>query len=209
MAIKTVLLLRATGESLPLDRGPAHCAVQLARAFDAHLRALLLELDVAFPRSAHRWAIAEDLARLSQRNVEARQEAQQLQDVAKRAGVSVDLVTKRSDAYTVPEVAAEHARLHDITVAGVTTSGLSSEQAIAEGDAVVEALGRRGVQSRFEQAKLGGRPIAQAIASFVAERRADLLVMGGYGHARLREFILGGATREIFRAPSVPTLLSL
>jgi nucleotide-binding universal stress UspA family protein len=35
-----------------------------------------------------------------------------------------------------------------------------------------------------------------------------MLVMGGYGHSRLREFILGGATRDILDSMTVPTLMS-
>ena len=37
---------------------------------------------------------------------------------------------------------------------------------------------------------------------------ADLIVMGGYGHSRLREFVLGGATREILSSMTVPVLMS-
>jgi nucleotide-binding universal stress UspA family protein len=35
-----------------------------------------------------------------------------------------------------------------------------------------------------------------------------LLVMGAYGHSRLREFILGGVTRSLLREMTVPVLLS-
>ena len=44
----------------------------------------------------------------------------------------------------------------------------------------------------------------------VARRRrgADLIVMGGYGHSRLREFVLGGATRGMLQSMTVPTLMS-
>jgi len=38
--------------------------------------------------------------------------------------------------------------------------------------------------------------------------KVDMLVMGGYGHSRLREFILGGATRAILTSMTVPTLMS-
>ena len=37
---------------------------------------------------------------------------------------------------------------------------------------------------------------------------ADLLVLGGYGHSRLREFVLGGVTRSILETMTVPTLMS-
>ena len=42
----------------------------------------------------------------------------------------------------------------------------------------------------------------------VAALGADLLVMGAYGHSRLREMILGGVTREILRKMSVPILMA-
>ena len=38
--------------------------------------------------------------------------------------------------------------------------------------------------------------------------RADLMVMGGYGHSRLREFVLGGVTRDTLASTDIPTLLS-
>ena len=37
---------------------------------------------------------------------------------------------------------------------------------------------------------------------------ADFIVMGGYGHSRLREFILGGVTRSILKSMPVPVLMS-
>src|SRR6185312_16316140 len=41
-----------------------------------------------------------------------------------------------------------------------------------------------------------------------ASSEADLLVMGAYGHSRFREFVLGGATRDILANPPVPVLFS-
>jgi nucleotide-binding universal stress UspA family protein len=37
---------------------------------------------------------------------------------------------------------------------------------------------------------------------------ADLIVMGGFGHSRLRDFVLGGATRGLLQSMTVPTLMS-
>jgi nucleotide-binding universal stress UspA family protein len=50
--------------------------------------------------------------------------------------------------------------------------------------------------------------VGEAFRSYVRERDADLLVMGAYGHSRLREFILGGATRSILARPPTWVLLS-
>lgn len=50
--------------------------------------------------------------------------------------------------------------------------------------------------------------VANTILSHVADCSASLLVMGGYGHSRLREFVLGGATRGILSAMTVPVFMS-
>jgi hypothetical protein len=42
----------------------------------------------------------------------------------------------------------------------------------------------------------------------VVERSIDLMVMGAYGHSRLREFILGGATKHVLTNPFTWTLVS-
>ena len=54
----------------------------------------------------------------------------------------------------------------------------------------------------------GETDVASVILSHAADTGADMLVMGGYGHSRLREFILGGATRAILNSMTVPTLMS-
>ncbi|MGA8177147.1 MAG: universal stress protein, partial [Pseudolabrys sp.] len=41
-----------------------------------------------------------------------------------------------------------------------------------------------------------------------ADLDSDMIVMGGYGHSRLREFVLGGATRSILNTMTVPVLMS-
>ena len=46
------------------------------------------------------------------------------------------------------------------------------------------------------------------ILSCCADQGADLLVMGAYGHSRLRELVLGGATRSVLEGLSLPALLS-
>ena len=50
--------------------------------------------------------------------------------------------------------------------------------------------------------------VANTILSHAADSSADFIVMGGYGHSRLREFILGGATRGILKSMTVPALMS-
>ena len=50
--------------------------------------------------------------------------------------------------------------------------------------------------------------VTNVILSHAADIGCDLLVMGGYGHSRLREFLLGGVTRGILESMTVPTLMS-
>jgi nucleotide-binding universal stress UspA family protein len=50
--------------------------------------------------------------------------------------------------------------------------------------------------------------IGQTILSFAADEAADWMVMGGYGHSRMREFFLGGATRGILESMTLPVLMA-
>ena len=47
-----------------------------------------------------------------------------------------------------------------------------------------------------------------ALLSLAADVGADLLVMGCYGHSRMREWILGGVTRSVLRAATLPLLMA-
>jgi nucleotide-binding universal stress UspA family protein len=70
------------------------------------------------------------------------------------------------------------------------------------------ALARHGV--KCEATKITGPHvgIGRTLFAQVANDRADLLVMGCYGHSRLREFVFGGASRHVLRHMSVPVLMS-
>jgi len=50
--------------------------------------------------------------------------------------------------------------------------------------------------------------IADTVLNHVSDNSNDLVVMGGYGHSRMREFLFGGATREILEAMTVPVLMA-
>jgi len=75
-------------------------------------------------------------------------------------------------------------------------------------DDLVRHLRTHGVTA-VADARPGGDPsIGRRIADYVAATQPDLLVMGGFGHPRLREFILGGATEAVLQAPPCPVLMS-
>jgi nucleotide-binding universal stress UspA family protein len=69
-------------------------------------------------------------------------------------------------------------------------------------------LSRHGIDVVIEELDAAGRPIGDVLAAQAAACKADVLVMGAYGHSRFREFILGGATRSILARPTLPVLLS-
>jgi nucleotide-binding universal stress UspA family protein len=50
--------------------------------------------------------------------------------------------------------------------------------------------------------------VSSTILSYAADSSADMIVMGGYGHSRLRQFILGGVTRGLLESMTVPVLMS-
>ena len=50
--------------------------------------------------------------------------------------------------------------------------------------------------------------VATTVLLHASESGADLVVAGGYGHARMREWVLGGATRDLLSALEIPVLFS-
>jgi nucleotide-binding universal stress UspA family protein len=73
---------------------------------------------------------------------------------------------------------------------------------------IAQHLARHGVKAELIRIVAGDIDVANLLLSRAADFSADFIVMGGYGHSRLREFILGGVTRGILSAMTVPTLMS-
>ena len=69
-------------------------------------------------------------------------------------------------------------------------------------------LARHGLDVEAERIVAGDVDVADMLLSHAADADTDFIVMGGYGHARLREFVLGGATRNILRSMTAPVLMS-
>lgn len=274
MTIETILLQAPAGHGHP-GCGPSAWALGAAAALGARLTAAVFDADAYTGGPA-------DSGRAPRREGEACSRAaaataDELRRAAAERGIEARTVTDRSFAYGLPEVVADHARLHDLVVAGVDRAGLLSERAMAEhlvfeagrpvvivpadhrapvrferitvawdnsrvaaralGDAmpllrhasevhlvsvggerpfdaslaaseVVDALARRGVVARFEHVDAAGMRIGEALGRQARVRGSDLLVMGAFGHSRLRQFVLGGATRSVLDEPRLPVLLS-
>ncbi len=76
------------------------------------------------------------------------------------------------------------------------------------GARIATHLARHGLKVELKPIVAPDSDVASAILSFAADNSTDLIVMGGYGHTRLREFVLGGATSGILGSMTVPTLMA-
>jgi nucleotide-binding universal stress UspA family protein len=88
----------------------------------------------------------------------------------------------------------------------VTTGREAASEAV--GADMANHLARYALNLTLQRITASDIDVGNAILSYVADRSVDFLVMGGYGHSRWREFLLGGATREILASMTLPTLMS-
>jgi nucleotide-binding universal stress UspA family protein len=108
----------------------------------------------------------------------------------------------RAVADAIP-ILSKSSRIEIVSV----TSERGKEDEI-EGADIGQHLARHGLKVDVHRISRGNIDVADALLSHAADSAADLLVMGGYGHSRLREFVLGGVTRSIFQSMTLPVLLS-
>jgi nucleotide-binding universal stress UspA family protein len=90
----------------------------------------------------------------------------------------------------------------------VVTIGAEVKSEEISGADIAHHLARHGLNIELKNIAAPDLDVSNAILSHAADVSADFMVMGGYGHSRLREFILGGATRGILATMTVPTLMS-
>ncbi len=96
---------------------------------------------------------------------------------------------------------AKHVRL--LTVVG--EKSINPEQSGAE---FARHLALRGVNFIVDEVNAGGRTIGEVFHEQAKVHEIDLIVMGAYGRSRLREFILGGATKSMLTHPPTGLFLS-
>jgi nucleotide-binding universal stress UspA family protein len=73
---------------------------------------------------------------------------------------------------------------------------------------VARYLTRHGASVAIEKLTTHGPSVAEALLGYVEQHAIDLLVLGAYSHARLRELLLGGVTRALLARIPVPVLIS-
>jgi nucleotide-binding universal stress UspA family protein len=128
-----------------------------------------------------------------------------------RAGLKLDRVMtcwdgSRNAARAISDAMPFLTRAKAIDV--VTIGAGKDKTGEIQGVDIAQHLARYGLNVELRRINAGDVDVANMILSDAADRDADLIVMGGYGHSRLREFVLGGATRGILSSMTVPTLMS-
>jgi nucleotide-binding universal stress UspA family protein len=78
----------------------------------------------------------------------------------------------------------------------------------APGAQLLPSLSRHGIRAQHETFTVAGGHVGKALLEQASRLQADLLVMGAYGHSRLREMILGGATRHVLSHSEVPVFMA-
>jgi nucleotide-binding universal stress UspA family protein len=73
---------------------------------------------------------------------------------------------------------------------------------------IAKHLARHDVKVQIEIIPAADIDVTNTILSYVADISGTLIVMGGYGHAKLREVILGGVTRDMLKSMTVPVFMS-
>lgn len=94
------------------------------------------------------------------------------------------------------------------TVHVVSVSEPSKLENTTPSATISEHLARHDVNVITHDVVKNDIPVAESLLSLTADYNIDLLVMGGYGHSRMREFVFGGVTKTILGSMTVPVLMA-
>ena len=128
-----------------------------------------------------------------------------------KAGLTLDRVmvcwdASRSAARAIGDAMPFLKRARAVDVVIVASERVKSDE--IPGADIGQHLARHDLKVDVKRIVAPDNDVASTLLSHAADISADFMVMGGYGHSRLREFILGGATRGILAAMTLPTLMS-
>jgi nucleotide-binding universal stress UspA family protein len=99
-------------------------------------------------------------------------------------------------------------RANTVDLLIVLNEKTNSDNREIRGVEMAKHLARHDVKVQLERVPAPDIDVTSAILSYVADNSGTLIVMGGYGHSRLREIILGGVTREMLKSMTVPVFMS-
>ncbi|WEX90481.1 universal stress protein [Sinorhizobium garamanticum] len=113
-------------------------------------------------------------------------------EAARAAREALELMTKATSV---------HVTLVDPEAA----PGKSGEEPGAD---VAAYLARHGINVTVDQLPSAGRPVASVLQQHAVDISADMIVMGAYGHSRVRELIFGGVTKTMLDDAAIPILMA-
>lgn len=99
-------------------------------------------------------------------------------------------------------------RADDVSLIVVDPAALGGRIGEEPGADMARHLARHDVKVTVRAVATGGLAVGDVLLGEAADWAADLLVMGGFGHSRLRELVLGGVTRHLIEHMTVPVLLA-
>ena len=99
------------------------------------------------------------------------------------------------------------AAAENVSILTVTPDGKPLNKG-TPGDALAATLARHDIKTTQTRLQTSSAGVSQTLIQEATRMEADLLVMGAYGHSRLREFVFGGATRDLTNDSPVPLLMS-
>jgi nucleotide-binding universal stress UspA family protein len=105
---------------------------------------------------------------------------------AEKAGVSHEAVFEKRATIDFPDLLVDNARPRDLTIVP------AEERA--------KILCHHGIESYWDKVDANGRPTGEVLDSYALCYTIDLLVMGAYGHSRLRELILAARPKACFQS---------
>jgi len=126
--------------------------------------------------------------------------------VGRRAVVAWDASREATRALSEADDILEFSE--QVTVLTVDARPKAFGHGDAPGANIAAHLKRRGLNADVQNVESKGRAPAEAILEEADRLGADLLVMGGYAHSRLRELVFGGATRDLLRMAHIPLLMA-
>ena len=114
----------------------------------------------------------------------------------------------REAARAVADAMAVLERASSVVVVSINPKSTPLGHGEVPGADIGAHLARHNVKVEVERVVAGEVSVGNVLLSHIADRGADLLVMGAYAHSRVRELVLGGTTRTILESMTVPVLMA-
>jgi nucleotide-binding universal stress UspA family protein len=90
----------------------------------------------------------------------------------------------------------------------IVTAAPDKEVPTTKRDELIQYLADHGIGAKYILVDTSDRSAVVAISDAICELNSDILVMGAFGHSYIRDFVLGGVTRQILNAPPIPIFMS-